>query len=51
MNRRDVLKGAVLLSASMAYGSDEKKFENKQAHTNKKNTNNPRIVVVGGGWA
>jgi len=51
MNRRDVLKGAVLFTASMAYGNEEKKLKNKQANINKKKTKNPRIVVVGGGWA
>jgi len=51
VNRRDVLKGAVLLTASMAYGNEEKKLKNKQANINKKKTKNPRIVVVGGGWA
>ena len=51
MNRRDVLKGAMLLSASMAYGNEEKKFKKIDNISKKKKTKNPRIVVVGGGWA
>ena len=51
MNRRDLLKGAMLLSASLAYGNEEKQINKKRSSQNKKRIKNPRIVVVGGGWA
>jgi len=51
VNRRDLLKGAMLLSASLAYGNEEKQINKKRSSQNKKRIKNPRIVVVGGGWA
>jgi len=51
MNRRNILKGALLLSASVAYGNEEKKLKKIDHTPSKKKTKNPRIVVVGGGWS
>ena len=54
MNRRDLLKygtSALLLSTGIAHASDDQKVKITKHNSTKKKTKNPRIVVVGGGWA
>ena len=55
MNRRDVLKygtSALLLSTGIVNASEDKKVKKtKHNITSQKKIENPRIVVVGGGWA
>jgi len=54
MKRRDILKyatSALLLSSTIAYSNEEKKFIKEQKTIKKSQSNHPRIVVVGGGWA
>jgi len=54
VNRRDVLKygaGALLLSSGIASANEEKKLKKTHHIQNKNKSRNPRIVVVGGGWA
>jgi len=54
VNRRDILKygiSALLLSTGIANASEDRQVKKTKHNTSKKKTKNPRIVVVGGGWA